>query len=254
MYVRILKSVLEHGGKAMTRSIANLLEPVIGGVVKFSPLISVDHVSDLLALLMKCLNSVPFLPLVEQLRLASTPFRIANSDLMTFDYYAFHNKIYSILLNANVGQDHEMEQCLVVLHQSLLGSQIITSPTRVASFVKLLFTKMFAIENPALTLQFISLIRLLWKKYARVGTKMFDLLDPDTAFLFDADLDHAGASCAWEMSALAHSWHPYVRDGAVLSLDKNAPWTLAEWDWHHGIAFMPHLGTLWKRDKLLAKK
>mmetsp|Transcript_23176 Transcript_23176/g.54804 ORF Transcript_23176/g.54804 Transcript_23176/m.54804 type:complete len:628 (+) Transcript_23176:149-2032(+) len=214
-YFRILKST-------DTKSRQDLLPAALEGLAKFSHLINIDTVVDLLDVLKELLNQVDHLPLEACLNCVLTAFQTLEGPgrEMQIDQKEYISPLYRQLFR--VGTEENSQKITQLLLECLNAAFVKRreySTVRVAAFLKQIFA--VAMHSPAYTsVPLIALARQMLQRYPNVhqilenesdvitsGTYMPDVLDPENSNPF--------STSAWELSSLKFHCHPRVREQVV---------------------------------------
>lgn len=220
---------LEEDGPVAT-DIRPLLGPALDGLAKFSHLISVDFMADLLAVLRTLAagghivtgtQSDNLLSVGERLQCCIIAFKIvrSNMDALNIDLREFYVRLYNLLLEFNSLRDEEKygEVFVQALQVMLLeGRQ--HDMQRAAGFIKRLSSLALHL-GPAEAMAALVTVRQLLQRYSKCRS----ILDNDggggsvggNVAMFqvdgeDPDLSGALSSVLWELSLLRQHAHPGV--------------------------------------------
>lgn len=214
-YFRILKST-----DAKTRH--ELLPAALEGLAKFSHLINIDTVVDLLGVLKELLAQVDSFPLEASLNCVLTAFQTLEGPgrEMQIDQKEYITPLYSQL--ARVGREESDRKITKILLQCLTAAFIKRreySMVRVAAFLKQMFT--VAMHSPSYTsIPLIALARQILQRYPNVHQILESESDVITSGTYTpdvADPEHSNpfSTSVWELSNLKFHVHPQVRDQAL---------------------------------------
>lgn len=243
-YFRILKTSLKPAdgvhntmGAEMRSKLAEygprpLLRPCLDGLAKFSHLVSVDFMGDLLAILKRLAadssaqpvaqpagevqNAVP-LSFTDQLHCCVVAFRIvrSNLDALNIDLREFYVSLYNLLLCHNFIRDEHDGQVLAEAIQVMLWESRQHDMQRVAAFVKRLAAESLHLGSGEAMAALVT-VRHLLQRYK----KCCNLLEKDegggalsgnlAGEGADPDLSGALSSVLWEVSLLSRHYHPAV--------------------------------------------
>eukprot|EP00536_Pseudo-nitzschia_multiseries_P017091 jgi/Psemu1/223731/e_gw1.1374.8.1 len=213
-YFRILKST-----DNKTRH--DLLPAALEGLAKFSHLINIDTVVDLLDVLKELLVQVDSLPLEASLNCVLTAFQTLEGPgrEMKIDQKEYITPLYSQL--ARVGTEENSRRITHIMLQCLNAAFVKRreySIVRVAAFVKQMFT--VAMHSPVYTsVPLIALARQILQRYPSVHQLLESESDVITSGTYTpsvADPEHSNpfSTSAWELSCLKFHFHPQVREQA----------------------------------------
>mmetsp|Transcript_13767 Transcript_13767/g.38754 ORF Transcript_13767/g.38754 Transcript_13767/m.38754 type:complete len:637 (-) Transcript_13767:1107-3017(-) len=211
-YFRILKST-----DKKTRH--DLLPAALEGLAKFSHLINIDTVVDLLDVLKELLVQVDSLPLEASLNCVLTAFQTLEGPgrEMKIDQKEYIIPLYTQL--ARVGTEANSRRITQILLQCLSAAFVKRreySIVRVAAFVKQMFT--VAMHSPVYTsVPLIALARQILQRYPSVHQLLESESDAITSGTYTptvADPEHSNpfSTSAWELSCLKFHVHPQVRE------------------------------------------
>lgn len=218
-YFRILKST-------DTKSRHDLLPAALEGLAKFSHLVNIDTVVDLLDVLKELLADVDSLPLEASLNCILTAFQTLEGPgrEMQIDQKEYIAPLYTQL--TRVGTEENSRKVTQILLQCLTAAFVKRreySTVRVAAFVKQIFA--VAMHSPVYTsVPLIALVRQILQRYPSVhqilesesdvitsGTYTPDVVDPEHSNPF--------STSAWELSNLKFHVHPQVREQAIAAAE-----------------------------------
>ena len=214
-YFRILKST-------DAKSRHELLPAALEGLAKFSHLINIDTVVDLLGVLKELLQQVDSFPLEASLNCVLTAFQTLEGPgrEMQIDQKEYITPLYSQL--ARVGKEENNRKISKILLQCLTAAFIKRreySMVRVAAFLKQMFT--VAMHSPSYTsVPLIALARQILQRYPNVHQILESESDVITSGTYTpdvADPEHSNpfSTSVWELSNLKFHVHPQVRDQAL---------------------------------------
>ena len=214
-YFRILKST-------DTKSRHDLLPAALEGLAKFSHLINIDTVVDLLDVLKELLAQVDSLPIEASLNCVLTAFQTLEGPgrEMQIDQKEYIAPLYSQL--TRVGTEENSRRITKILLQCLTAAFVKRreySIVRVAAFVKQMLT--VAMHSPVYTsVPLIALARQILQRYPNVHQILESESDVITSGTYTpdvADPEHSNpfSTAAWELSSLKFHVHPSVRGQAV---------------------------------------
>ncbi|VEU42333.1 unnamed protein product [Pseudo-nitzschia multistriata] len=214
-YFRVLKST-----DSKTRH--DLLPAALEGLAKFSHLVNIDTVVDLLDVLKELLLIVDNLPLEASLNCVLTAFQTLEGPgrEMQIDQKEYIAPLYSQL--ARVGTEENSKKNTYILLRCLTAAFIKRreySIVRVAAFVKQMFT--VAMHSPDYTsVPLIALARQILQRYPSVHQLLESESDVITSGTYKpdvADPEHSNpfSTSAWELACLKFHVHPQVREQAI---------------------------------------
>jgi nucleolar complex protein 3 len=210
-YFRILKST-------DTKTRHGLLPVALEGLAKFSHLINIDTVVDLLDVLKELLVEVDDLPLEASLNCVLTAFQTLEGPgrEMQIDQKEYITPLYSQL--ARVGTEGSSRKITELLLRCLTAAFIKRreySTVRVAAFLKQTFT--VAMHAPVYTsVPLIALARQILQRYPSAHQLLESESDVITSGQYTPDVDdpeHSNpfSTSAWELAVLKFHFHPQVR-------------------------------------------
>ncbi|MGK3736405.1 MAG: nucleolar complex protein 3 [Bacillariaceae sp.] len=210
-YFRILKST-------DTKTRHGLLPVALEGLAKFSHLINIDTVVDLLDVLKELLVEVDDLPLEASLNCVLTAFQTLEGPgrEMQIDQKEYITPLYSQL--ARVGTEGSSRKITELLLRCLTAAFIKRreySTVRVAAFLKQIFT--VAMHAPVYTsVPLIALARQILQRYPSAHQLLESESDVITSGQYTPDVDdpeHSNpfSTSAWELAVLKFHFHPQVR-------------------------------------------
>merc|ERR1712166_1013283 len=210
-YFRILKST-----DTKTRHL--LLPVALEGLAKFSHLINIDTVVDLLDVLKELLVEVDDLPLEASLNCVLTAFQTLEGPgrEMQIDQKEYITPLYSQL--ARVGSEGSSRKITELLLRCLTAAFIKRreySTVRVAAFLKQTFP--VAMHAPVYTsVPLIALARQILQRYPSAHQLLESESDVITSGQYTPDVDdpeHSNpfSTSAWELAVLKFHFHPQVR-------------------------------------------
>ncbi|KAL7686574.1 putative serine/threonine-protein kinase ATM [Plasmopara halstedii] len=215
IYFRILKQA----------TYSHALSAVLEGLAKFSFLINLDIMIDLLKVLKIVLREETSLPLPAALQAVLTGLRTlqgpGGQELM-IDEKEFVDILYRLLHRFAVGEASMDSSCFPVLLQCveavfLRRKELVVE--RVASFVKrlLLIAQHLA---PHQALAILSLLRALFGRYSKLQQLLESDVDRVASGEYRADIDDPDfanpfSSACWELALLTHHFHPKVSSYAL---------------------------------------
>lgn len=241
-YFRILKASLgpvdglpENNSASVKAKMAEygprpLLGPCLDGLARFSHLVSVEFMGDLLALLKRLAggmgpssggevqNSIP-LGFTDRLHCCVVAFKIvrSNLDALNIDLRDFYVALYNLLLSHKVTRDERDGLVLADALQVMLWESRQHDMQRVAAFVKRLAAESMHL-GPAEAVSALVTVRHLLQRYKKcrnllendgggVAQNLISLQGDEGA---DPDLSGALSSVLWEVSLLSRHYHPAV--------------------------------------------
>uniref|UniRef100_A0A7S4ABC0 Nucleolar complex protein 3 homolog n=1 Tax=Pseudo-nitzschia australis TaxID=44445 RepID=A0A7S4ABC0_9STRA len=218
-YFRILRST-----DSKTRH--DILPAALEGLAKFSHLINIDTVVDLLDVLKELLVIVDTLPLEASLNCVLTAFQTLEGPgrEMQIDQKEYIAPLYSQL--ARVGTEENSKKNTRILLLCLNAAFIKRreySTVRVAAFVKQMFT--VAMHSPVYTsVPLIALARQILQRYPSVHQLLESESDVITSGTYTpdvADPEHSNpfSTSAWELSCLKFHVHPQVREQVIAAAE-----------------------------------
>jgi len=210
-YFRILKST-----DTKTRHL--LLPVALEGLAKFSHLINIDTVIDLLGVLKELLVEVDNLPLEASLNCVLTAFQTLEGPgrEMQIDQKEYITPLYSQI--SRVGTEENSLKITQLLLRCLTAAFIKRkeySTVRVAAFLKQMFT--VAMHAPVFTsVPLIALARQVLQRYPSVHQLLESESDVITSGTYTPDVsdpEHSNpfSTSAWELASLKFHFHPQVR-------------------------------------------
>mmetsp|Transcript_26392 Transcript_26392/g.29629 ORF Transcript_26392/g.29629 Transcript_26392/m.29629 type:complete len:631 (-) Transcript_26392:84-1976(-) len=210
-YFRILKST-------DTKSRHLLLPVALEGLAKFSHLINIDTVVDLLDVLKELLVEVDNLPLEASLNCVLTAFQTLEGPgrEMQIDQKEYITPLYSQI--PRVGTEENSLKITQLLLRCLTAAFIKRkeySTVRVAAFLKQMFT--MAMHAPVFTsVPLIALARQILQRYPSVHQLLESESDVITSGTYTPDVsdpEHSNpfSTSAWELASLKFHFHPQVR-------------------------------------------
>ncbi|EFJ11960.1 hypothetical protein SELMODRAFT_125068, partial [Selaginella moellendorffii] len=228
-YFRVLKAAV--APSTATDSSSSLCShPLLGtclqGLLKFSHLISVDFLGDLLAVLRKLAEGKSSVE--ERLQCCVAAFRImkANLDALTVDLKEFYVHFYDVLLHLYPDRNLDSENSFAEALQVILCESRHHDLQRVAAFVKRLAAVSFHFGSSTAMAALVTIRHLLlrYKKcrnllendggggnamlpflfYKPTSFQVFHLTEPDP------DLSGALSSVLWELALLQSHYNPEV--------------------------------------------
>jgi len=210
-YFRILKST-------DTKSRHLLLPVALEGLAKFSHLINIDTVVDLLDVLKELLVEVDNLPLEASLNRVLTAFQTLEGPgrEMQIDQKEYITPLYSQI--PRVGTEENSLKITQLLLRCLTAAFIKRkeySTVRVAAFLKQMFT--MAMHAPVFTsVPLIALARQILQRYPSVHQLLESESDVITSGTYTPDVsdpEHSNpfSTSAWELASLKFHFHPQVR-------------------------------------------
>lgn len=218
-YFRILKST-------DSKSRHDLLPAALEGLAKFSHLINIDTVVDLLDVLKELLIQVDVLPLEASLNCVLTAFQTLEGPgrEMQIDQKEYIAPLYSQL--TRVGSEEHSQKITRILLQCLTSAFVKRreySIVRVAAFLKQMIT--VAMHSPVYTsVPLIALARQILQRYPNVHQILESESDVITSGTFTpdvADPEHSNpfSTALWEISNLKFHVHPHVREQVVAAAE-----------------------------------
>jgi len=210
-YFRILKST-------DVKSRHDLLPAALEGLAKFSHLINIDTVVDLLEVLKELLIKVDSLPLEASLNCVLTAFQTLEGPgrEMQIDQKEYIAPLYGQLVR--VGTEQNSRKITQLLLQCLTAAFVKRkeySTVRVAAFLKQMLT--VAMHSPVYTsVPLIGLARQILQRYPSVHQMLESESDVITSGTYTPDVEdpeHSNpfSTSAWELSNLKFHVHPRVR-------------------------------------------
>lgn len=214
-YFRILKST-------DTKSRKDLLPAALEGLAKFSHLINIDTVVDLLDVLKELLTQVDSLPLEASLNCVLTAFQTLEGPgrEMQIDQKEYIAPLYRQLFR--VGTEENSRKTTRILLQCLTAAFVKRreySTVRVAAFVKQMFA--VAMHSPVYTsVPLIALARQMLQRYPSVHQILESESDVITSGTYTPDIadpEHSNpfSTSAWELSTLKFHGNPRVREQVI---------------------------------------
>jgi len=234
-YFRILKST-------DLKSRQELLPAALEGLAKFSHLINIDTVVDLLDVLKELLNQVDSLPLEASLNCVLTSFQTLEGPgrEMKIDQKEYITPLYRQLFR--VGTEENSRKITQILLQCLTAAFVKRreySTVRVAAFLKQMFA--VAMHSPVYTsVPLVALARQMLQRYPNVHQILESESDVITSGTYTPDIadpEHSNpfSTSAWGLSSLKFHGNPRVREQAVaaaqlkmIQLPSEAPGRLRE--------------------------
>ena len=218
-YFRILKST-------DAKSKHDLLPAALEGLAKFSHLINIDTVVDLLDVLKELLVQVDSLPLEAALNCVLTAFQTLEGPgrEMQIDQKEYIAPLYSQL--TRVGTEENSRRITHILLQCLTSAFVKRreySKVRIAAFLKQMFT--VAMHSPVYTsVPLIALARQILQRYPTVHQILESESDVITSGTYTpdvADPEHSNpfSTSVWEISNLKFHIHPRVREQVVAAAE-----------------------------------
>jgi nucleolar complex protein 3 len=209
IYFRILKSV-----DISSSRINMLLPPALEGLGKFSHLINIDTVVDVLGVLKDLMKNVEHLQLDANLNCVLTSFRTLQGPgkEMQIDPKDYIKPLYSQLprLDSSDVSEKSMETMLECLSSAFLKRREYSN-ARVAAFMKQIFTTAMH-TPPHIAMPLLVFARHLLQRYASVEQLLENEQDVITAGAYcssveDPDLSNAFSTSAWELATLKFHIH-----------------------------------------------
>ncbi len=218
-YFRILKST-------DTKTRHDLLPAALEGLAKFSHLINIDTVVDLLDVLKELLAQVDSLPLEASLNCVLTAFQTLEGPgrEMQIDQKEYIAPLYSQLTRVGTGENNR--KITRILLQCLTAAFVKRreySMVRVAAFLKQMFT--VAMHSPVYTsVPLIALARQILQRYPTVHHILESESDVITSGTYTpdvADPEHSNpfSTSVWELSSLKFHVNPRVREQALAAAE-----------------------------------
>jgi nucleolar complex protein 3 len=195
---------------------ARVLPVVLQGLAKFSHLVNIELVLDMLEFLKELMTTN--ISTDSKLNCVLAAFRTlrTHADAITIDLKDFFACLFALLWDfadpAHAASIPALFTCLELMFNSRYNVPL----ERVASFVKRLCV-IAASMTPSCALGVLHQVRLILRTYP-TATKLLDIESSASgAFLAevdDPDVCNAFATTAWEVAALTMSYHPFLRDYA----------------------------------------
>jgi len=218
-YFRILKST-------DAKSKHDLLPAALEGLAKFSHLINIDTVVDLLDVLKELLILVDSLPLEASLNCVLTAFQTLEGPgrEMQIDQKEYIAPLYTQL--TRVGTEENSRRITQILLQCLTAAFIKRreySTVRIAAFLKQMFT--VAMHSPVYTsVPLVALARQILQRYPSAHQLLESESDVITSGTYTpdvADPEHSNpfSTSAWELSCLKFHVHPQVRAQVIAAAE-----------------------------------
>ena len=218
-YFRILKST-----DSKTRH--DLLPAALEGLAKFSHLINIDTVVDLLDVLKELLTQVDSLPLESSLNCVLTAFQTLEGPgrEMKIDPKEYITPLYTQL--ARVGSENNSRKITQILLKCLTAAFIKRreySTVRVAAFLKQMFTvAMHSSVDTSVPL--VALARQILQRYPSVHQILESESDVITSGTYTpevADPEHSNpfSTSTWEVSNLKFHVHPRIREQVIAAAE-----------------------------------
>eukprot|EP00250_Pteridium_aquilinum_P018457 c24095_g1_i1 orf=135-2744(+) len=207
-----------------------LLRPCLDGLAKFSHLVSVEFMGDLLAILKRLAagftaspggevqNAIP-LGFTDRLHCCVVAFRIvrSNLDALNIDLREFYVSLYNLLLCHSFIRDEHDGLVLAEALQVMLWESRQHDMQRVAAFVKRLASESLHL-GPAEAMSALVTVRHLLHRYKKCCNLLENedgggvacnlaVLQVEGA---DPDMSGALSSVLWEVSLLSRHYHPSV--------------------------------------------
>eukprot|EP01133_Synstelium_polycarpum_P019698 gene19698-23590_t len=189
------------------------LTAVLEGLAKFSHLISVDFLGDLLGVLSGLIDKEGLATLGNALNASITAFKTmkVHGNTLNVDPKEYYFKVYGMLTDLALPREHAQALTAAQALNLMLGERKVTAVERVAAFIKRMSAvSMYLPPHAALT--FISLAKTLFVGHPRVQR----LVENDSTYTsgdYNAetvDPDHCNpfASTLWELTLFYKHWHP----------------------------------------------
>jgi nucleolar complex protein 3 len=213
-YFRILKHTMYQSGGGHQP----LLSPCLNGIGKFSHLIDLDFMGDLMRYLQKLAGSEKLLTVSERLRCCTVAFKVMknNLDALNVDLQDFFVQLYRLILDYRPGRDDG--EVLGEALKIMLCDDRQHDMQRAAAFIKRLATFSLCFGSAESMSALVTLKHLLQK-----NVKCRNLLENDAgggsvsgpiakydAYASDPNLSGALASVLWELNLLSKHYHPAV--------------------------------------------
>lgn len=234
-YFRILKCAMQARSEASSGAVAGasgghpLLAPCLNGIGKFSHLIDLDFMPDLMNYLRKLAgggsdsngsleNSSKPLTVSERLKCCIVAFKVmkSNLDALNIDLQDFFAQLYSLILEYRPGRDQG--EVLAEALKIMLCDDRQHDMQRAAAFIKRLATFSLCFGSAESMAALVTLKHLLQK-----NVKCRNLLENDAGggsvsgpiakyqpYASDPNLSGALASVLWELNLLSKHFHPAV--------------------------------------------
>ncbi|KAK5581867.1 hypothetical protein RB653_003447 [Dictyostelium firmibasis] len=188
------------------------LTSVLEGLAKFSHLISVDFLGDLLKVLSDLIeNGITSIANAFNTNITAFKTIKLHGGSLNVDLKDYYVRVYSLLTDMVLPREHGVTVTALDALQLMLGDKKQTAVERVASFIKRLSTISLFLQ-PHASLALVSFVKQLFITYPQTQR----LLETDSTFsggdyVAEAqDPDHCNpfASTLWELSLLVNHWHP----------------------------------------------
>ncbi|KAN0050739.1 hypothetical protein ACTA71_003887 [Dictyostelium dimigraforme] len=188
------------------------LTSVLEGLAKFSHLISVDFLGDLLKVLGDLIeNGITSIANAFNTNITAFKTIKLHGGSLNVDLKDYYVRVYSLLTDMILPKEHGVIVTALDALQLMLGDKKQTAVERVASFIKRLSTISLFLP-PHASLALVSFVKQLFITYPQTQR----LLETDSTFsggdyVAEAqDPDHCNpfASTLWELSLLLNHWHP----------------------------------------------
>ncbi|KAM9973687.1 hypothetical protein ACTFIW_010804 [Dictyostelium discoideum] len=188
------------------------LTSVLEGLAKFSHLISVDFLGDLLKVLGDLIeNGITSIANAFNTNITAFKTIKLHGGSLNVDLKDYYVRVYSLLTDMVLPKEHGVIVTALDALQLMLGDKKQTAVERVASFIKRLSTIALFLP-PHASLALVSFIKQLFITYPQTQR----LLETDSTFSGGdyvpeaQDPDHCNpfASTLWELSLLTNHWHP----------------------------------------------
>ncbi|KAK3042631.1 hypothetical protein RJ639_000883 [Escallonia herrerae] len=233
-YFRILKHALQPRLEASSRELAGasggppLLAPCLNGIAKFSHLIDLDFMADLMSYLRRLAGGGSYadgsencskrLTVSERLRCCIVAFKVMrnNLDALNVDLQDFFVQLYNLILEYRPGRDQG--EVLAEALKIMLCDDRQHDMQRAAAFIKRLATFALCFGSAESMAALVTLKHLLQK-----NVKCRNLLENDAGggslsgpiakyqpYATDPNLSGALASVLWELNLLSKHYHPAV--------------------------------------------
>ncbi|KAN0032813.1 hypothetical protein ACTFIV_006740 [Dictyostelium citrinum] len=188
------------------------LTSVLEGLAKFSHLISVDFLGDLLKVLGDLIeNGITSIANAFNTNITAFKTIKLHGGSLNVDLKDYYVRVYSLLTDMVLPKEHSVIVTALDALQLMLGDKKQTAVERVASFIKRLSTIALFLP-PHASLALVSFVKQLFITYPQTQR----LLETDSTFSGGdyvpeaQDPDHCNpfASTLWELSLLTNHWHP----------------------------------------------
>ncbi|CAL1409404.1 unnamed protein product [Linum trigynum] len=225
-YFRVLKQTMHstttssevNGNSISAHDPHPLLSPCLNGLGKYSHLIDLDYIGDLMNYLKRLAGATNGLIISERLRCCIIAFRVmrSNLDALNVDLQGFFVQLYNLLLEYRPGRDHG--EVLAEAFKIMLCDDRHHDMQKAAAFVKRLATFSLCFGSAESMAALVTVRHLLLK-----NVKCRNLLENDAGGgsvsgivaryqpdATDPNLSGALASVLWELNLLSRHYHPTI--------------------------------------------